>query len=252
MQDSNVDVIYLSKRLYTVANMVSKGCIVADIGCDHGFVSIYLIESKTSPRVIAMDINDGPLLRAKEHISNKNLTEYIDIRKSDGAKALRWIDQSKKILEVNSLIAAGIGGRLVIKIMKESLDKIRTLNELILQPQSEVFLVRKFLEDNNFVIINEDMVLDDGKYYPVIKVVPSIHEKMNLNEYERYYGPLLIKNRNSTLEYYLIREREKYTALLKNLQKDNKDNTVTSSVDFAFIENKITRITHTLAIMARG
>ena len=252
MKDSNVDVIRLSKRLYTVANMVSKGCVVADIGCDHGFVSIYLIESETCTRVIAMDINDGPLLRAREHISNKNLTEYIDIRKSDGAKALKWIDQSKKVLEVNSLIVAGIGGRLVIKILNESLDKIKALNELILQPQSEVFLVRKFLEDNNFVIINEDMVLEDGKYYPVIKVVPSTHEKMNLNEYERFYGPLLINNRNSTLEYYLISEREKYTAILKNLKKHNKGNTVTSNDDYAIIKNKITRITYTLAIMAKG
>ena len=76
--------IVLSRRMQMVADMVSKGNVLADIGCDHGFVSIYLLENGICPKVIAMDVNEGPLLRAKEHIEERGLSSYIDVRLSDG------------------------------------------------------------------------------------------------------------------------------------------------------------------------
>ncbi len=250
MQSQKVCRTHLSKRLLTVANMVTMGYSVADVGCDHGFVSIFLVESKRSPRVVAMDINDGPLLRAKEHVAGKKMTEYIEVRKSDGAQALEWIDQSKNKLEVDCMIAAGIGGRLTIKIIKDSLDKIRGMKEIVLQPQSDIFLVRDFLDENNFIILDEDMVMEDGKFYTIIKVKPSLHEKMNLGEYEKNYGPILIKNKNATLEKYLTMEMEKYKLILYNLQstghrKDTKQN------DMDLLEGKIKGIANTLELMVR-
>ena len=58
----------LSKRLHMVASMVEKGSIPADVGCDHGYVAVYLIREGVCPRVFAMDVNEGPLERAREHV----------------------------------------------------------------------------------------------------------------------------------------------------------------------------------------
>ncbi len=74
----------LSKRLHMVASMVEKGSIPADVGCDHGYVAIYLIQNGISPHVFAMDVNEGPLERAREHVEEYGLAAYIDVRLSDG------------------------------------------------------------------------------------------------------------------------------------------------------------------------
>ena len=78
----------LSKRLQAVADLVSEGLIVADVGTDHGYIPIYLLETKKCEKAIAMDINKGPLLRAKEHIAEHGLTQNIQVKLSDGVKAL--------------------------------------------------------------------------------------------------------------------------------------------------------------------
>lgn len=144
-----------------MAGLVPKGAAACDIGCDHGFVAIYLVEKKISPRVIAMDINKGPLLRAKEHIGSMSLSTYIDIRLSDGLEKL-------ETGEAECMIAAGMGGRLIVKIMSDYPEKLQSLRYLVLQPQSELSLVRRFLREQGFVIRREDMVLEDGKFYPMM------------------------------------------------------------------------------------
>ena len=100
----------LSKRLAAVAAMVTKGNIVCDVGCDHGYVSIYLVREKISPRVIAMDVRPGPLAQAKEHILMYGLSDYIETRLSDGVDALNEG-------EADTLILAGMGGRLMEGIL---------------------------------------------------------------------------------------------------------------------------------------
>ena len=79
----------LSKRLQAVADLVSDGLVVADVGTDHGYIPIYLIETKKSPKAFAMDVNKGPLLRAKEHIAEHGLISSIETRLSDGVRALK-------------------------------------------------------------------------------------------------------------------------------------------------------------------
>ena len=149
----------LSKRLQAVADMVTKGYRTADIGCDHGYIAIYLIESGISPLVIAMDINQGPLDQAKENIYKAGYTRQIEVRHSDGANQLMEN-------EVDSIICAGMGGRLTIRIIQADLSKLYNIKELILQPQSEIHLVRRFLSENGFMIVSENMIYEDGKYYP--------------------------------------------------------------------------------------
>ena len=105
----------LSNRLKAVAGLVSAGNTVCDVGCDHGYVPIYLIQNGICGRVIAMDVNAGPLARAREHIESATLGEYIEIRQSDGVAALGYE-------EAKSLILAGMGGRLTMRILTEGME----------------------------------------------------------------------------------------------------------------------------------
>lgn len=154
----------LSKRLLSVASMVSQHAKVADIGCDHGYVSIYLLKNHIADRVIAMDVNDGPLERAKQHIKEAGLDAYIETRLSDGGAALLPD-------EADTAVIAGMGGKLMVRILSEATERIGHFKEVVLQPQSEIFKVREYLWNNGYDIVAEDMVFEDGKYYQIIKAI---------------------------------------------------------------------------------
>ena len=203
--------IVLSERMQMVADMVGKGNVLADIGCDHGFVSIYLVENGICPRVIAMDVNEGPLFRAKEHIEERGLASYIEVRLSDGMEKLL-------LGEADSILIAGMGGRLVIKILTECMEKAKALKEIILQPQSELHLVRQFLTENGFHILQEDMVKDNGKFYPAMRVVWRCEKQQALTEEELWYGPLLLKEKHPVLKEYLTNEQVKYAQIAEDIE----------------------------------
>ena len=201
-----------------VAAMVTPGNVLADIGTDHGYVPIALVQRKKIPRAIAMDINKGPLQRACEHISMCELDEYIETRLSDGVKKL-------KVGEVDSILIAGMGGELVIRIISEGMEVCREAKELILQPQSELAKVRQFLREHKFKIIDEDMVIEDGKYYPMMKIIPvEVDEFWDMIPEEALrpcdmYGPILLKNGNPSLRKYLVKQHKQLNKILKELEK---------------------------------
>lgn len=147
-----------------LAELVTKGYRAADVGCDHGFLSIYLIQQGISSRVLAMDVRKGPLTAAQEHIAACGLEAYIEARLSDGLAALCPG-------EAETLICAGMGGPLMEKILRDGMEKARELKELILQPQSEIGAFRRFLRREGFRILAEDAVYEDGKYYFAMKAV---------------------------------------------------------------------------------
>ena len=220
---------FLSDRMQMVAAMVTKGNVLADIGCDHGFVSIYLTEQNICPKVIAMDVNEGPLLRAREHIEERGLMDYIDIRLSDGMEKLA-------LGEADSILIAGMGGRLVIKILSEQINKAKALKEVILQPQSEIHLVRQFLTEQGFHILKEDMTEENGKYYPAIKAVFKEEAPAPLDEIEKWYGPCLLKSKNPILFEYLKREKNKFLQISDEIENSKK------SEDSANVEAVFCRI----------
>lgn len=163
----------LSRRLQAVADLVSPGKRVCDVGCDHGYVSIYLIESGRADAVLAMDVNRGPLERARINVEKHGLTGYITLRLSNGLDAYRTG-------EAQSLVIAGMGGRLMQSILTKDKEKTEDFEELILQPQSELILFRKFLRTEGYTIVQEEMILEGGKFYPMMK-----HEKSRYVKYAR-------------------------------------------------------------------
>lgn len=197
----------LSRRMAAVADLVPEGMRACDVGCDHGFVAIYLAEKKICPGVIAMDVNKGPLLRAEEHIRRAGLSAYIETRLSDGLEKL-------KPGEADCMIAAGMGGRLTVKILSDYPEKRKSLRVLVLQPQSETAFVRRFLRENGFVIRKEDMVFEDGKFYPMMAAeaahstggragVPEKGRAAYLRSLEDKFGPCLLREGHPVLFQYL-------------------------------------------------
>ena len=198
----------LSKRLYAVAGLVTEGASVADIGTDHGYVPIYLVESGIASKVIALDVNQGPLNRARMHIVGHGLGDRIETRLSDGLAMIRPG-------EVDTVIASGMGGPLTIRILQEGKEVADQLNALILQPQSEICRVRRFLTENGYQIEQEDMVLEDGKYYPVMRVVHGTKEPYE--EWEYLYGKRLLEARHPVLLEFLKRELRIKESILEQL-----------------------------------
>lgn len=201
----------LSARMKAVVNFVTPGNSVCDVGCDHGYISIYLVQEGIAPHVLAMDIHSGPLERAREHVTEVMLQNYISLRLSDGLTQYQ-------LGEAQTLICAGMGGPLMQKILTREPDKTADFKELILQPQSEVAEFRHFLRDFGYAIIAEDMVFEDGKFYPVIKAQQGKWETTQ-PELEDRYGPLLLRQQHPTLIQYLEKEWETTLELLAELEK---------------------------------
>lgn len=205
--------IHLSKRLTALANMVTDGNRLADIGTDHGYIPIYLCQTGKIPSALAMDIGKGPLQQAQTHIAEHGLSEQIQTRLSDGMAALQFG-------EADTILIAGMGGGLVMKILSEGAEKLTGKEELILQPQSEIALVREFLRVRNFQILNEDMILEDGKYYPMMKVSQqkaAEQTKILPQEVADAFGPVLLQKRHPVLKEWLERELRTTNSVIEQL-----------------------------------
>lgn len=200
----------LSKRMQAVADLVTVGNKVVDIGTDHAYIPIYLIEENKSPAVIAMDINEGPLKIAESHIKEKYFQDKIEVRLSNGFEKL-------KAYEADTAVIAGMGGALVIRILDTYRNVTDSLKEIILQPQSELAKVRQYLLTEGFAVVEEEMVIEDGKYYPMMKVLPKKNTVEMWNEAELEYGKLLLEKKHPILRQFLERELRIRKQILEKL-----------------------------------
>lgn len=206
--------VKLSKRLSHLADM-ARFPVLADVGTDHGYLPIYLLQSGKIQKAFAMDIGEGPLLAAKEHVRACGLDDYITARRSDGVSAL-------EPGEADTILIAGMGGDVMLHILKEGEPVIRAAKELILQPQSKIKEVRQYLFCAGYEIDREDMVFEDGKYYPMLRAVPgagSGEEICDAAEHETAirYGRLLLEREDETLRRYLLRMTRRYRGILDSL-----------------------------------
>lgn len=233
--------LQLSKRLQSVADLVGECSTIADVGTDHGYIPVYLVAGGKAKKAIAMDINAGPLSRAETHILQYGLRKEIETRLSDGCRAL-------KPKEADVIVIAGMGGALMRRILMQGEEIARAAKKLVLQPQSEVGAFREFLFTEGYQITEEDMVLEEDKYYPVI-AAKSVKKKTDVSDTEEAntavagrdakacwkewnredaaesrvtckFGPLLLERRHPVLKQYLLRQQNQKQKILKNLQKN--------------------------------
>ena len=202
--------MHLSKRLQMVADCVTTGNVVADVGCDHAYISIYLVEQGIVPKTIALDINEGPLERATQNVINYGFEDRITTRLSDG---LSRLEQGI----ADSVVIAGMGGALMVRILSEGKACVATAKELILQPQSEIEKVREYLHKIGFAIVKENMCIDEGKFYTVIKAQRhDVNATLDQRVYLKY-GRLLLEEKHPILKLFLEKELKVAYLIKENL-----------------------------------
>lgn len=189
--------IHLSKRLMAVASMVTPGSRPVDVGCDHGHIPIYLVQKGVAAHVLAMDINEGPLARARANISGCGLAQSIETRLSDGL-------ESYVKGEADSLIIAGMGGTLICRILGYAQQEgfLADFHELVLSPHSDIGQVRRLLHELGFRIDKENMVIDAGKYYTIIHAIHGREQYGSPEDYQ--YGKYLIDCGHPVLKTYVL------------------------------------------------
>ncbi len=203
----------ISDRLKNIVDMITVGNRVADIGTDHGYVPVYLCEHRISPKVIAMDINEGPLFMAKQNIKQAHFEDRIETRLSAGFEKLNPN-------EVDTAVIAGMGGELIKSILSDKPDVTNDLKELILSPHSEIPLVRRYLQDTRHQIVDEKMLMDEGKYYVIIKTARLREDEKAVcySDEECKYGPVLLKNRDAIFLQYLQNQLDKYKIIMDKIK----------------------------------
>lgn len=216
--------VKLSKRMMAIAHMAiscmqqketdsrCKKWRIADIGTDHGFIPIYLVQQKLAAYALAMDVRKGPLARAKEHVEAYGLEEKIELRLSDGLEGL-------KPGEADLVMITGMGGELMLKILREGVHVRDFIGCWVFSPQSELGLFRHGLEELGMEIFDEEMVEEDGKYYTVMAVSPG---KMHYGEeYEYQYGYWLIRKKPAVFKEYIEKKERQFSALVKKIEGQN-------------------------------
>lgn len=226
--------ITLSKRLAASAAFVTKGSRVADVGCDHAYTSIYLVQSGTARSCIAMDIKEGPLSKAKENIRRYGCGEQIETRLSDGLL---------KLLpgEADTILISGMGGILIQKILAESAETVAGVKELILQPQSEQEGVRRFLHGIGFEIAGETMLCEDGKYYVSMYAVNAMEKQPDVypRKIDYVFGRLLLEKKDRCLLTYLENRRKKYEEVISVM---NRHGRTEEDADYRELKKKLSEI----------
>ncbi|HBL41605.1 MAG TPA: hypothetical protein DDY98_08685 [Ruminococcaceae bacterium] len=172
----------ISPRLKEAAALLRKVDTVADIGTDHAYLPIYLIEHDICRKVIASDLRKGPLENARLNVEASGFADHIELRLSDGLKEYRAD-------EVQDVVIAGMGGILITEILENAHWVKDSQKHLVLQPMSHAEYLRAYLVANRFRILKESVCEDTGKLYCLMSCVYS-GEETKFDDYYEYYGEL--------------------------------------------------------------
>ena len=186
----------LGPRLEAVARLVSCGAILADVGTDHGYLPIYLLESGKIEKAVLSDINKGPLEKARTNVRLHNLEERVELCLTDGAADLA----NKGITEYS---ICGMGGELIADIIAAAPQLAERGIGLILQPMSRAEALRSYLWDNGFIIVDEVYSSEDGKYYVCMRVEYT-GEKIRYTTPEAHFGKAVQPHGDSAANGYLM------------------------------------------------
>lgn len=184
----------LSSRLKACCNFISPGSRVADVGTDHGYLGIWLLQQGIASSVIASDIVPGPLSAAKANAEKYGFTEQMEFYLSDGVAAIPR--------DFDILVCAGMGADTIVSILSAAPWLRSNRYRLVLQCQSKTPLLRRYLSENGWRI-TEESVLRDGRFLYTVMEVYWEPEYPTLTVSEWYFPPALLENPSQeTKEYY--------------------------------------------------
>lgn len=193
----------LSQRLKTISSLVPNGARACDIGCDHGYLAIYLRLNNIAKSVIATDLNSAPLERARINIEKLG-GNNIDLRLCDG---LSGICEN----EVDTVIIAGMGGNVISGIIERCIWAKKQDCTFILQPTTSCEVLREYLCENGFEIMTETVVYENSKLYSVITA--KFTGQKNKFDNGFYYIGKISPDTNDGLKYIKKQEKRIFDAL---------------------------------------
>ncbi|MDD2494373.1 MAG: class I SAM-dependent methyltransferase [Tissierellia bacterium] len=199
-------------RLETIKSMVTKCHTVADIGTDHGYVAEMLLNDNIAEKIIATDLNKGPLNRAIEYLTSKNLSDKCDFRLGSGLTVLEKN-------EADAIIIAGMGGDLISDILHTSKNIAITTKQLIIQPMTAIDKLRKYLYNNGYKIIDESIVKEFHHYYFIMNIEPGYE----VIEDEIYYeiSKHLILKKDPIMYKYIDKIIDTNNKIIQSLEKSD-------------------------------
>ncbi|SNX54930.1 class I SAM-dependent methyltransferase [Thermoanaerobacterium sp. RBIITD] len=204
----------LSSRLKAIVDMVPPGMKVADIGTDHGYIPVYLSLNGISDYIVATDIKSGSLNKAINEIKKNKLSTKIITRLGSGLKVLN-------LNEVDIAIIAGMGGILIADILEKDKNIASTIKRFILQPMKASDYLRYYLNKNGYRIIDEDLILENEKYYEII-VAEHGHEIINDNIFYEI-GKKLIEKRHPLVKDYIKYKIGKMRRIIDEVSKSHNN-----------------------------
>lgn len=200
--------------------MLGTAETVADIGCDHGKLSLAILKSGLAKRVIASDISEDSLLKARLLAKEAHMDSRLICRCSDGFSAYTQG-------EVNKATLLGMGGELIASILDKNIDLVRELELIVMQPMRGETELRGYLYNNGFCIKDESIVYDNGRYYQLISAKSGSPEPLPEGWPDGYwqFGPIALEKRDANLEklmlYYVDIIEKKLERFKKNDSMDN-------------------------------
>lgn len=202
----------ISKRLELVASFVPRGAILLDVGSDHAYLPIELVERGQIKSAIAGEVVEGPYQSAVKNVESHGLKEKIQVRLANGLAAFEEADQ------VSVITIAGMGGRLITRILEEGLDKLANVERLILQPNNREDDLRIWLQDHGFEIVAENILEEAGKFYEILVVEAG---QMKLSASDVRFGSFLSKEVSPVFVQKWQKEVEKLEFALGQIPEKN-------------------------------
>ena len=180
--------IELGERLTRVASFVPKGSKVCDVGSDHAYLPVYLIQNDQITSGIAGEVVEGPYLSAKQTVRDYRMENRIEVRLGDGLQILSKED------DITAVTICGMGGELISRILEAGYNggHLNGRERLILQPNVAEHFVREWLMNHSYHIVEETVVEDNHRLYEIIVAEP-VDKRVEYTELELKYGPILLK-----------------------------------------------------------
>ena len=204
----------ISKRLELVASFVTQGAILLDVGSDHAYLPIELVERGQIEAAIAGEVVEGPFQSAVKNVEAHGLKEKIQVRLANGLAAFEEEDQ------VTVITIAGMGGRLIATILEEGLDKLSGVERLILQPNNREDDLRIWLQEHGFRIVAESILEEAGKFYEILVVEAG---EMYLSASDLRFGPFLSKEISPVFVQKWQKEVAKLEVALDQIPEKNRE-----------------------------
>lgn len=196
----------ISSRLKLITEYIDSVDTLCDVGTDHGYIPIYALQNGLCKKAIASDINKEPLNKAKLNAIFENMGDELEFRLGSGLSTI-------KNKEVDAVVIAGMGGNLIKDILEADIEKVKNCKYLILQPAQNPEVLREYLYTNGYNVIQEDLCLDDEKYYEFFKVSKDDGSKTILDDIYYEISPKLLMSKHPLMKEYLEYKLEQYNKI---------------------------------------